>query len=86
MAIDAAQDINDPTLLRRDTLVTVIGEVGGRLTAAQDQGQYDYPLIVLKDMTAWQKQPAITHTPPGSPLVGFRPYIFLNSRRVVGGE
>jgi outer membrane lipoprotein len=86
LAIDANHDITDPAALGRDTLVTVIGEVGGRVTAPLDQGQYDYPVIALKDMTAWEKQTGLRHTPPGSPLVGFRPYVFLDSRRVVGRE
>jgi outer membrane lipoprotein len=86
MAIDTNHEMKDPAALQKDALVTVIGEVRGRVKATLDEGRYEYPTIVIKDMTAWEKQPGITHFPPGSQFKGFRPFIFWDSRRVVGKE
>jgi outer membrane lipoprotein len=86
MAVDANRDMKDPAALRQDTLVTVIGEIRGRMKAALDEAAYDYPTVVIRDMTAWEKEPGIMRFPPGAPFVGFRPFIFWDSERVAGKE
>ena len=86
MAIDGDGAMKDPGALQKDTLVTVIGEIRARVEAPLDEGRYQYPAIVIQDMTAWEKQPGITHSPPGAQLRGFRPFIFWDSRRVAGAE
>lgn len=86
MAFDADHDMKNPSSLGKDTLVTVIGEVRGLVKAPLDQGLYEYPNIAIKDMTAWEKKPGIKQTPPGSHLVGFRPFIFWDSRRVADSK
>lgn len=86
MAIDGNGGMKDPGTLQKDTLVTVIGEVRARVAAPLDESRYQYPAIVIQDMTASEKQPSIMHSPPGAPLQGFRPFIFWDSRRVTGTE
>ena len=86
MAIDGNGAMKESGTLPKDTLVTVIGEVRARVEAPLDESRYQYPAIVIQDMTAWEKQPSITHSPPGAPLQGFRPFIFWDSRRVAGTE
>jgi len=86
MAVDTGHEIESAASLPKDTLVTVIGEVRGVINAPLDQGQYAYPLIAIKDMTAWEKQTGIRHTPPGAQMHGYRPFVFWDSRRVVGRD
>lgn len=86
MAIDANHAMKNPAALQKDTLVTVIGEVRGRVKATLDEAPYEYPTVVIKDMTAWEKERGIMRFPPGAPFIGYRPFIFWDSERVVGKD
>lgn len=86
MAVDRGREIESPASLPKDTLVTVIGEVRGVVNAPLDQGQYAYPHIAIRDMTAWEKQTGVRHTAPGAQMHGYRPFVFWDSRRVVGRD
>lgn len=86
MAVDVRHEIESPSSLPKDTLVTVIGEVHGLINASLDQGQYGYPHITIRDMTAWEKQTGLRHSAPGVQMKGYRPFVFWDSRRVVGRD
>ncbi len=86
IAVDTGHEIESPASLPKDTLVTVIGEVRGVINAPLDQGQYAYPRIAIRDMTAWERQTGIRHSPPGAQMHGYRPFVFWDSRRVVGRD
>jgi starvation-inducible outer membrane lipoprotein len=82
IAIDAHGDITDADKLREGTLVTVIGEVQGLVPATLDQDRHDIPALLIRDMTAWDHQIGRTHYSGASPFIGYRPFIFWDSRRV----
>lgn len=81
LAVDGSGEMKDPSLLQNGTLVTVIGEVRGDL-ATPAQGSSEYPTLMVQDMTAWDKERGVRHTPPGSPLTGWRPFVFWDGRRM----
>ena len=82
LAIDAHGDITDADKLKKGTLVTVIGEVQGLRSAKLDQDRHDIPALLIRDMTAWEREIGRTTYPAASPFVGYRPFIFWDSRRV----
>ena len=84
LAIDAHGDITDADKLKKGTLVTVIGEVQGLMSTKLDQDTHDIPALLIRDMTAWDRQVGRTTYPAGSPFTGYRPFIFWDSRRVAG--
>ncbi len=86
LAVDTGQDVKDSSRLQKETFVTVIGEVLAPIRSAPDTGIDESPRLAIKDMTAWEKQPGIRHSPPGSQLVGFRPFTFWDGHRVVDSD
>ena len=84
LAIDAQRDIKDAALLKKGTLVTVIGEVQGIVASPLDQDSYEAPALLIRDMTVWDRQIGMTRYPAGSPFIGYRPFVFWDSRRVAG--
>jgi starvation-inducible outer membrane lipoprotein len=82
LALDAHGDITDADKLRKGTLVTVIGEVKGLISTTLDQDRHDIPALLIRDMTAWERQIGRTHYSGPSPFIGYRPFIFWDSRRV----
>lgn len=84
LAIDAKQDMKEAGALKKGTLVTVIGEVRGVVPSRLDQDQYDAPALLIRDMTVWERRIGRTQYPLSSPFVGYRPFIFWDSRRVSG--
>jgi starvation-inducible outer membrane lipoprotein len=84
LAIDAHGDITDADKLKKGTLVTVIGTVQGLVSTKQDKDSHGVPALLIRDMTAWNRQVGRTTYPPGSPFIGYRPFIFWDSRRVAG--
>jgi outer membrane lipoprotein len=84
IAIDGHGDIADADKLRKGTLVTVIGEVRGLMTIRVDQDTHDVPALLIRDMTAWERQIGRTTYGGASPFVGYRPFVFWDSRRVAG--
>lgn len=84
LAIDAHGDITDADKLKKGTLVTVIGEVKGLVSTKLDQDMVELPALFIRDMTAWERQIGRTHYSGASPFVGYRPFIFWDSRRVAG--
>lgn len=86
LAVDIGQDVKDSSRLQKEAFVTVIGEVLAPVPSAPDTGIYEYPRLAIKDMTAWEKQAGIRHSPPGSQLVGFRPFTFWGGHRVIDSD
>jgi outer membrane lipoprotein len=84
LAVDRKNDIKDAALLKNGTLVTVIGEVREPVVRRLDQDSYEYPTLLIEDMTAWEPQPGMKHFSPNSPFEGYRPFVFWDSRRVSG--
>lgn len=84
LAIDPHGDINDASMLKKGTLVTVIGDIQGLVTTRLDQDTHETPALVIRDMTAWNPQIGRTRYPAGSPFVGYRPFVFWDSRRIAG--
>jgi len=82
LGIDANDDIKDPVRLKPGTMVTVIGEVRGLSKARMDADTYEAPTLIIRDMTAWEREMGITQYPFGSPYVGYRPFVFWDSHRV----
>jgi outer membrane lipoprotein len=82
LAIDSRRDIKDPALLNKGALVTVIGAVQGLVTSPLDLGSYDAPALRIRDMTVWERQLGLTQFPPGTPFVGYRPFVFWEGHRV----
>jgi starvation-inducible outer membrane lipoprotein len=82
LAIDAHGDITDADKLKKGTLVTVIGRIQGLVSTKLDQDAHDIPALLIRDMTAWDRQVGRTTYSPGSPFIGYRPFIFWDSRRV----
>lgn len=85
-AIDTKQEMNDSAALQKDTLVTVIGEIRGRGQTAEQDPSDVHPLLLVRDMTAWQREVGTRAFPPGSPFTGSRPFLFWDSHRVAGHE
>ncbi|MDR4478952.1 MAG: Slp family lipoprotein [Nitrospira sp.] len=85
-AIDTKQEMNDSAALQKDTLVTVIGEIRGRGQTAEGDPSDLYPTLLVRDMTAWQREVGTRNFPPGSPFTGSRPFLFWDSHRVAGHE
>lgn len=83
-AVDARQEMKNTAALQKDTLVTVIGQVRSRTTGAEDGLRDRSPTLVVRDMTAWQREVGMKSYAPGSPLVGTRPFVFWESQRVTG--
>ncbi len=84
LAIDAHRDIKNADSLKKGTLVTVIGEVQGLVASSLDQGSYEAPAILIRDMTIWDRQIGMTRYPVGSPFIGYRPFVFWDSHRIAG--
>lgn len=43
----------DPAVIEKDTPLTVVGEVKGVTTKALDQGEYQYPVLDVKQLVDW---------------------------------
>ena len=84
LAIDDYGSIKDGEKLKKGALVTVIGEIQGQVSAKLDQDTHNVPAMFIRDMTAWERQIGRTRYPASSPFVGYRPFIFWDSRRVAG--
>jgi starvation-inducible outer membrane lipoprotein len=76
LAIDAHGDIPDADKLKKGTLVTVIGRIQGLVSTKLDQDTHEVPALLIRAMRAWDRQVGRTTYPPGSPFIGYRPFIF----------
>ncbi len=83
-AVDGQQEMKNTGALQKDTLVTIIGQVRDRTTGAGDGLRDRSPTLVVRDMTAWQRELGLKSYAPGSPLIGTRPFVFWDSQRVAG--
>jgi starvation-inducible outer membrane lipoprotein len=45
----------DPAVIEKDTPLTVVGEVKGATTKALDEGQYQYPILDVKQLIDWKE-------------------------------
>jgi outer membrane lipoprotein len=45
----------DPAVIEKDTPLTVVGEVKGATTKALDEGQYQYPILDVKQLNDWKE-------------------------------
>ena len=45
----------DPAVIERDTPLTVVGEVKGVTTKALDEGEYQYPVLAVKQLINWNE-------------------------------
>jgi outer membrane lipoprotein len=55
LAFDRGKEITDPAILKEGTPITIIGEVTGSRTGNIGEAEYRYPVLVLRDMTVWNK-------------------------------
>ena len=79
MAIDLGQKIIDPAILDEGTPVTIVGEVTSPAEEHVGEHRYEFPTIVIRDLTVWDKNKAVSAplTYYGSPYgYGYRPYYF----------
>jgi outer membrane lipoprotein len=79
VAFDTQQKIIDPAILEQGTPVTIVGEVKSSTHGHVGDRQYEFPTLVIRDMTVWDKdkteQAPLTYY--GSPHgYGYRPYYF----------
>ena len=45
----------DPAVIEKDTPLTVVGEVKGVMTKALDEGEYQYPVLDVKQLIDWSE-------------------------------
>ncbi len=45
----------DPAIIERDAPVTVVGEVKGAIVKPLDQGEYQYPVVEIKQLINWKE-------------------------------
>lgn len=79
MAFDTGQKILNPAILEEGTPVTIVGEVKPPAEAPVGERQYEFPTLVIRDVTVWAKDKAGSAplTYYGSPHgYGYRPYYF----------
>ena len=76
MAFDT---IIDPVLLEEGTPITIVGEVKPPTEGHVGERQYEFPTLVVRDLTVWDTSKAVSAplTYYGSPYgYGYRPYYF----------
>ena len=79
MVLETGQEILDPAILKRGTLVTIVGEVRSPSEGHAGACQYEFPTLVNREMTVWEENRAVSTplTYYGSPYgYGFHPYYF----------
>ncbi|UVT17469.1 MAG: Slp family lipoprotein [Nitrospira sp.] len=90
LAVDSRGEIIDPAIFEEGSRITVIGEIVGSRTETREKAMYDYPVIVIRDMTVWDGR-----TKSNYPFAGYysyygygyygnRPYTFWEGTRVSG--
>jgi len=57
-AFDRGEQLIDPAVLEKGTLITVVGEVTGSTEGTLDQSTYTYPTVLIRDLTKWEKMDA----------------------------
>lgn len=62
------EEFLDPATLPFGTRVTVVGEVSGMMTLPLDETTYDFPTLVIKQLTVW---------PTDLPYQATRPYPYI---------
>ena len=62
------EEFLDPATLPIGTRVTVVGEVSGMVTSPLDEATYNFPILVIKQLTVWTTDP---------PYRAFRPYPYI---------
>lgn len=79
VAFDTRQKIIDPGILKLGAPVTIVGEVKPSTHGDVGDRQYEFPTLVIRDMTVWEKDKTVPAplTYYGSPHgYGYRPYYF----------
>jgi outer membrane lipoprotein len=87
LAFDTGKEIVDPAILTEGTPVTIIGEVRPPQMGSVGESSYQYPVLVIRDMTVWDQQSAVARSYPYSGSYygyGYRPYTFWSGTRVGG--
>jgi outer membrane lipoprotein len=91
VAFDTGAEIVDPAILKEGTPVTIIGEVKSPTEGHVGESQYEFPTLVIRDMTVWNKDNAMrtanryyAYPAYGSYGYGYgyRPYNFMTGSRV----
>ena len=91
VAFDTGTEIVDPAILKEGTPVTIIGEVKSPTEGHVGESQYEFPTLVIRDMTVWNKDNAMrtanryyAYPAYGSYGYGYgyRPYNFMTGSRV----
>ena len=81
-AFDAGKEILDPATLTPGTPVTIVGEVTGAMTGKIGESDYQYPTLLIKDLTKWNKRdvryryPYYGYPYGGAYWYGARPFFF----------
>ncbi|HKN87699.1 MAG TPA: Slp family lipoprotein [Nitrospiraceae bacterium] len=76
MVFEAGQE---SLILKEGTLITIVGEVQSSSEGHAGECQYEFPTLVNREMTVWEKNKTVSTplTYYGSPYgYGFRPYYF----------
>ena len=90
LAFDVQGEILDPAVVKEGTRLTMVGQIQGTTSSTSDLGPHDYPAIVIKDMTVWDKKMSRAMGYPyygpyyGHYYYGYRPYVFWDGTRVPG--
>jgi outer membrane lipoprotein len=81
-AFDAGKEILDPATLQAGTPVTIVGEVTGAVNGKIGESDYQYPTLLIKDLTKWDKRevryryPYYGYPYGGAYWYGARPFLF----------